>query len=196
MRGVFRGAELAGGHQLDLVLAPFRGLFAPLVDRLTADSQRLRQLGDTPEMLNHCVGFHGRESRTLDSPMSSTLVAHQARLLDMEDFKARLQLLREHFRQERREFAAWIGVSYKTYCSWESAGHTTKHPAASSVALLQRKTGVSVKWLMDGEGPMFECINEEERGIIELYRKLPKPKQAALRALFDPGSEQEKTGSA
>ncbi|GAA6206986.1 helix-turn-helix transcriptional regulator [Cognatishimia sp. WU-CL00825] len=68
---------------------------------------------------------------------------------DVATFGDRLQAAREHVSMSQALLAKRIGVKKITYCAWEQ---DQSEPRANKLQMLSGLLGVSMRWLLTGEG--------------------------------------------
>ena len=96
----------------------------------------------------------------------------------------RIARARQDMSLSRRELATQIGVNASTLESWE---HGRVVPRANKLQTLCGVLNVSVGWLLDGEGELFEQETAVGDGITRLADKLRRMRaiQKELNSLLD-----------
>lgn len=70
----------------------------------------------------------------------------------------RLKKLRKALNLNQTDFGNEIGISQITISNWESAKYELTYKSA---LLICDKFNVNIDWLMNGNGDMFKCTNQE-----------------------------------
>lgn len=104
--------------------------------------------------------------------------------MESDTLGTRIARARQDMGLSRRELAAQIGVNASTLESWE---HGRVVPRANKLQTLCGVLNVSVAWLLDGEGELFEHEAATGDGITRLAEKLRRIRavQKELNRLLD-----------
>lgn len=103
---------------------------------------------------------------------------------DAATFGDRLAAARDAAGLDQKQMAERIGVKYGTYRNWEE---DASEPRANRLTLLAGMLGVSVRWLLtgEGEGPDLEEaeLAADARAILAEVREMRVQMQAQVRKL-------------
>lgn len=112
-----------------------------------------------------------------------------SRILEMQNVRDRVRQLREHLGMKKAEFERFLGVPPKMVWNWERS--RTKCPSPEYLVILQNKTGVSIPWLVTGEGPMFlsDKLTDDQKEWLAMHERLTPARRQAIRALVDQNGE-------
>lgn len=104
--------------------------------------------------------------------------------MESDALGTRIARARQDMGLSRRELAAQIGVNASTLESWE---HGRVVPRANKLQTLCGVLNVSVAWLLDGDGELFEHEAAAGDGITRLAEKLRRIRavQKELNSLLD-----------
>jgi transcriptional regulator with XRE-family HTH domain len=105
----------------------------------------------------------------------------------------RMSRLREHLGMTKADFERFVGVKPRMAWNWEHS--RTKCPSPEHLVLLHKKTGVSIQWVVNGEGPMFDEATPEELSLLSAMREIPEPRRKALLKLMEATIESMKEAS-
>lgn len=86
-----------------------------------------------------------------------------------------------------QEFSNLTGISYRSVMNYLNEG---RDPNVDSLMKIHQTLGVSITWLLTGNGSMFQVIAEEsdisqqEKDLISDYRSMPENLKAAFAISF------------
>lgn len=87
--------------------------------------------------------------------------------------KERIVRLRKHLGYSQQEFADKLNIKRGTIANYECGRN---EPIDAVINLICREFDVSEKWLRDGDGEMFVCLNREQeiaKLTVNLFKESP-----------------------
>lgn len=97
-------------------------------------------------------------------------------------YSVRLEKLRRYLDLKAKEFSAELGVVYRTYINYKTQSTT---PSADILRSAAAKFGASPRWLLTGEGEMFDDVGDARRGSDESAEDRPSGNVAPQRKYDD-----------
>ncbi len=94
----------------------------------------------------------------------------------------RIKLLRTEARELQADTAAVIGVSRSHLANIEVGKDV---PGREMLIALARHYGVSVDWLMTGEGNRISAMTDRETRLLEAFRRIPPAEADAMLAMIE-----------